>query len=68
MLSNITTLGGATAIRHIAAVRGAMFRATVMCSSARMRRTIDGIAAFRRHRQVFVTVRGVTDMGFGRRI
>lgn len=65
---DITTLCCATAVGHVAAVCGAMFRATVMCGSAGVGRTTDGIAAFRGYRQVLVAVRGIADMGFGRRI
>jgi hypothetical protein len=61
---DIAMLCGPTAICHVAAVCGAMFRATVMCGGTCVRRTTDRITAFRSQRQVLIAVRGVADMGF----
>lgn len=68
MALDITPLCGAAAIRHVAAVCGAMFRTAIMRRSTGMGRTTDGIAVFRGHRQVLVAMRGIADMGLSRRV
>jgi hypothetical protein len=67
-LLDFTALRCATAISHVPAVSGAMFRTAIMRGNTRVCRTTDGIAVFRSHCQVLVAVQGIANMGFGRRI
>lgn len=62
---NIATLGGATAIGHIAAVLSAMLGATVVGSRTSMGCATDGSTTFRCRSQVIVAMRRIAHVCFG---